>query len=289
MAQADGVPVAAAVDTITPPRGAALLKRALSTLVLLPVFLAIVMAGPVWLFGATVVLIGAAGQWEFTGMFERAGIRTRRVMGLVGGVVVTASFAWPASERVAFTAALLTVLAAALWRPRGERVAWEPLAITVFGICYVNWLLGHGFWLRDLPFGKQWVLLLIWVTWLGESAAYLVGSTVGRRPLAPVISPQKTIEGAVAQFCVSVVAAVVGQAWFFAALPREHAVAVGVLLGVVGQVGDLVESALKRSVGTKDTGHLIPGHGGILDRVDSLLFNTPVLFYYVSHGRILTS
>ena len=102
-------------------------------------------------------------------------------------------------------------------------------------------------------------------------------------------SKTETIEGAVAQFCVSVVAAVVGQAWFFAALPREHAVAVGVLLGVVGQVGDLVESALKRSVGTKDTGHLIPGHGGILDRVDSLLFNTPVLFYYVSHGRILTS
>src|SRR5213593_4456691 len=267
MAQADGVPIPAPVDTITPPRGAALLKRALSTLVLLPVFLAIVVAGPVWLFGATVVLIGAAGQWEFTGMFERAGIRTRRVMGLVGGVVVTASFAWPVSERV----------------------AWEPVAVTVFGICYVNWLLGYGFWLRDLPFGKQWVLLLIWVTWLGETAAYLVGSSVGRRPLAPVISPQKTIEGAVAQFCVSVVAAVVGQAWFFAALPREHAVAVGALLGVVGQVGDLVESALKRSVGTKDTGHLIPGHGGILDRVDSLLFNTPVLLYYASHGRILTS
>ena len=169
------------------------------------------------------------------------------------------------------------------------RMIGGAFAVTVFGICYVNWLLGHGFWLRDLPFGKQWVLLLIWVTWLGETAAYLVGSTVGRRPLAPVISPQKTIEGAVAQFCVSVVAAVVGQAWFFAALPREHAVAVGVLLGVVGQVGDLVESALKRSVGTKDTGHLIPGHGGILDRVDSLLFNTPVLFYYASHGRILTS
>jgi phosphatidate cytidylyltransferase len=289
MAQADGVPLAAAMDTITRPRGAALLKRALSTLILLPVFLAIVMAGPVWLFGATVVLIGAAGQWEFTGMFERAGIRTRRVMGLVGGVVVTASFAEPVPEGVALTASLLAVLAAALWRPRGERVAWEPVAVTVFGICYVNWLLGYGFWLRDLPFGKQWVLLLIWVTWLGETAAYLVGSSVGRRPLAPVISPQKTIEGAVAQFCVSVVAAVVGQAWFFAALPREHAVAVGALLGVVGQVGDLVESALKRSVGTKDTGHLIPGHGGILDRVDSLLFNTPVLFYYASHGRILTS
>jgi phosphatidate cytidylyltransferase len=270
-----------------------LLKRVLSTVVLLPIFLAIVMLGPVSLFGTTVVLIGAAGQWEFTGMFERAGIRTRRVLGLVGGIVVTASFALPVSERVAFTTVLLVVLAAALWRPRGERIAWEPLAITVFGICYVNWLLGYGFWLRDLPFGKEWVLLLIWVTWLGETAAYLVGSSVGRHPLAPVISPKKTIEGAVAQLCVSILAAIVGQAWFFSALPREHAVVVGALLGAVGQVGDLVESALKRSVGTKDTGHLIPGHGGMLDRVDSLLFNTPVLFYYAfyyaTRGRILNS
>jgi phosphatidate cytidylyltransferase len=116
-----------------------------------------------------------------------------------------------------------------------------------------------------------------------------VGSSVGRHQLAPVISPRKTIEGAVAQVCVSVVAAVVGQAWFCAALPSEHAVAVGAVLGVVGQVGDLVESALKRSVRTKDTGHLIPGHGGMLDRIDSLLFNTPVLFYYAAHGRVLTS
>ncbi len=289
MARVEGVPLPAPADRDTPSRGAGLLKRVLSTLVLLPVFLAIVMLGPVSLFGTTVVLIAAAGQWEFTGMFERAGIRTRRVLGLVGGIAVTASFALPVSERVAFTAVLLVVLAAALWRPRGEPIAWEPMAITVFGICYVNWLLGYGFWLRDLPFGREWVLLLIWVTWLGETAAYLVGWSMGRHPLAPVISPKKTIEGAAAQLLVSILAAIVGQAWFFNALPRWHAVVVGALLGAIGQVGDLVESALKRSVGTKDTGHLIPGHGGMLDRVDSLLFNTPVLFYYAAHGRILTS
>ncbi len=289
MAQVEGVPLPAPAETSPPSRGAALLKRALSVLILLPVFLGILMAGPVWLFGATVVLVAAVGQWEFTRMFERAGFRTYRLIGLLGGIAVTASFALPVSLHVVITAALLAVLAAGLWRPRGERVAWEPLAITVLGICYVNWLLGYGFWLRDLPSGREWVLLLIWVTWLGETAAYLVGSSVGRHRLAPVISPKKTIEGAVAQFCVSVVAAVIGQAWFCGALPREHAVAVGAMLGVVGQVGDLVESMLKRSVGTKDTGLLIPGHGGVLDRVDSLLFNTPVLFYYAAHGRILTS
>jgi phosphatidate cytidylyltransferase len=289
MAEAAVTPLAKTVDARTPAVRGGLLKRVLSTVVLLPVFLAIVMLGPLWLFGVTIVLIGAVAQWEFTGMFERAGIRTCRTVGLLGGLAVTAGFALPVPEGIAFTAVLLAALAAGLWRPRGAPIAWEPVAITVFGICYVNWLLGFGFWLRDLPSGREWVLLLIGVTWLGETAAYVVGSSVGRHPLAPLISPKKTIEGALAQILVSVLAAVVAQAWFFTALPLGHALMVGAGLGVVGQMGDLVESALKRSLRTKDTGHLIPGHGGILDRIDSLLFTTPVLFYYASHGRILSS
>jgi phosphatidate cytidylyltransferase len=289
MTRADGVPLPTPMDARTPSRGGALLQRGLSTLILLPIFLAIVMAGPLWLFGTTLVLVGAVGQWEFTGMFERAGIGTHRVLGLVGGVAVTSSFALPLSDQVVFTATLLVVLAGVLWGQGAARIAWEPMAITIVGILYVNWLLGYGFALRALPAGREWVLLLIWVTWLGETAAYVVGSTLGRRPLAPVISPKKTVEGAVAQLAVSIGAAAVGQAWFFAALPVESAVAVGALLGVVGQVGDLVESALKRSVGTKDTGRLIPGHGGMLDRIDSLLFNTPVLFFYAAYTRILSS
>src|SRR5262245_4678069 len=117
-AMADDVPLARADGTELPSRSAALLKRLLSTLVLLPVFLWIVMAGPMWLFGATIVLIGALGQWEFTGMFERAGLRTHRVLGLIAGVVVTASFTLPIQEPLALTAVLLAVLAAGLRRPR---------------------------------------------------------------------------------------------------------------------------------------------------------------------------
>jgi phosphatidate cytidylyltransferase len=293
MAEAERIPLPTSMDERTGSAGAGLVKRVLSTLILLPVFLAIVLVGPIWLFAATIVLLGAAAQWEFTGMFERAGIRTCRVAGLAGGVAVTASFAVSGFDgaRVvaALTAALLTLFTMALWRRGGARIAWEPFAIAALGIAYVNWLLGYGLWLRELPAGREWVLLLVWVTWLGETAAYLVGSSLGRHPLAPVISPRKTIEGSVAQFAMSLLAAAAAQAWFFGALPLGHALVIGAALGVVGQVGDLVESALKRSVGTKDTGHLIPGHGGLLDRIDSLLFNTPVLFYYVSHGRILGS
>jgi len=95
------------------------------------------------------------------------------------------------------------------------------------------------------------------------------------------------VEGALAQLAVSVLAALGARAWFFAALSLEGAIVVGLLLGVVGQAGDLMESAIKRSVDTKDTGRLIPGHGGMLDRMDSLLVNTPVLFYYATYGRSL--
>jgi len=286
MSRAHGVPLSGVVEQAASSHRGGLARRLLSTLILLPLFVWMVVDGPVWVFGVVMVLAGALGQWEFTGMFERAGVRTFRVLGLVGGSLVTASFALPVSERVVLTAVLL-VLAVGLLRPPADRPAWEPVAVTLFGVCYVNWLLGYTFWLRDLEAGREWILLLVAVTWLGETAAYLVGSTVGRHKLAPAISPGKTVEGALAQLAMSVLAALGARATFFPALSLESAVVVGLLLGVVGQVGDLLESAIKRSVGTKDTGRLIPGHGGMLDRVDSLLVNTPVLFYYATYARSL--
>lgn len=283
MAEVGGMPIPA--DARAPSRGVALLKRVASTLVLLPIFIWIVMAAPIWAFGATVVLVAALAQWEFTGMFQRAGVRVFRLLALAGGILVTASFALPISERLAFTAVLLVALTALLWPSSGGPRDWHGVVVTVFGIGYVNWLMGYAFWLRDLEAGEQWVLLLVWVTWLGETAAYMVGSTVGRHRLAPLVSPNKTVEGALAQLVVSVLAALIARVWFFPALSMPNALLVGLLLGVIGQVGDLVESALKRSVGTKDTGAIMPGHGGALDRIDSLLFNTPVLFYYAVHVR----
>ncbi len=289
MSSARDVPLPRAAEHAEPSRGAALARRLLSTLVLLPLFVWMVVDGPMWLFGTVMVLAGALGQWEFTGMFERAGVQTLRMLGLIGGLVVTASFALPVSESLAFSAVLIGLLGAGLLRREPGRSAWEPVAVTLLGICYVNWLLGYTFWLRDLDAGVEWILLLVSVTWLGETAAYLVGSTLGRHKLAPVISPRKTIEGAVAQLVASVLAALGARAVFFPALSLVNAIVVGVLLGVSGQIGDLIESAIKRSAGTKDTGRLIPGHGGMLDRIDSLLVNTPVLFYYAAYARSLGS
>ena len=183
MSQARGVPLERPVEPAGSSRVGALGRRLLSTLILLPLFVWMVVEGPVWMFGAVMVLAGALGQWEFTGVFERAGVGCFRWLGLVGGSLVTASFALPVSERVAFTAVLLALLVVGLLRSPSGRPGWEAVAVTLFGICYVNWLLGYTFWLRDLEGGRDWILLLVSVTWLGESAAYLVGSTLGRHRL----------------------------------------------------------------------------------------------------------
>jgi phosphatidate cytidylyltransferase len=166
----------------------------------------------------------------------------------------------------------------------GGPLATEPVALTLLAILYVGWFLGHASLLHGLPDGDALVLVLVGVTWVGETMAYLVGSTLGRHRLSPAISPKKTVEGAIAQLVCSVAAAVLLAAWLLPDWTTARAGLAGALLGVTGQVGDLAESAIKRSVGVKDAGGLIPGHGGVLDRIDGLLFNVPALYYYVRLG-----
>jgi phosphatidate cytidylyltransferase len=279
------VPLSPPAEAATSRGSAALAKRVLSTAVLLPAFVWVVAWAPAAVFVGMVTLLGALGQWEFLRMFQRAGVPVLTPVGVVGGAIVTASFAVPSMLPVTLSVVVLGILVAGLARTGGSARSWEPMAIALAGVCYVNWLLGHAVELHALAAGVQWILLLVWVTWIGETAAYLIGSTIGRHRLAPTVSPKKTVEGALAQLVISPVAALVAQLWMGPTLSPAEAVGVGLVLGVVGQAGDLVESAIKRGVGTKDTGQLIPGHGGILDRLDGLLFNTPVLFYYVAYTR----
>ncbi len=267
-------------------RRPALLKRLASASVLLPVFLLIVVKAPGWMFNLVVVLASAGALWELTRLLEQGGRPVYRRLGVLAGVAVTAAFG--ASRMldplvlpaVVLTVAAAVILSAPLWRPGAPSV--EPAAHTLLAVIYVGWLLGYGILLHHTsPRGDELILFVVGVTWVGETAAYLVGSTLGRHPLAPVISPRKTLEGAAAQVVASLATGAALGAWLLPSCGNTVALLAGGLLGVVGQIGDLVESVFKRSVGTKDTGGLIPGHGGVLDRIDSLLFNLPA-FYYLS-------
>jgi phosphatidate cytidylyltransferase len=262
----------------------ALLKRLASAVVLLPVFLLIVVKAPDWAFNALVVVASACALWELMRLFEQGERRVYRTLGVIAGTAVTASFAAAQVLQPTTLPALVlalavgAVLSAPLWDPAPST---EPAANTFLAVLYIGWLLGYGILLHyTSPFGDELVIFLVGVTWIGETTAYLVGSAIGRHKLAPVISPKKTVEGAVAQVVASVLAAAFLGAWLLPQCATGVTVAAGMLLGVVGQVGDLAESVIKRSVGTKDTGRLIPGHGGVLDRIDSLLFNLPAFYYF---------
>lgn len=269
---------------------ASLAKRVATAIVAVPLFVLLVLQGPSWVFQLLVLAVVAAAVWELTRMFAHAGAPAYGRLGIVTTVAVAASFASPWSPLnlaihtlTVATAAVVVVLSAPV--VLGGRPTIEPVARTLLGIFYIGWFLGHAIWLQRVVDGRDLILFLVGVTWIGESAAYLVGSTLGRRKLAPIVSPNKTVEGAVAQLVVSLVSAA-ALGWLLLEWPMVHAMLAGGILGVVGQFGDLAESVMKRSAGVKDASGLLPGHGGVLDRIDSLLFNTPTLYYYVVLGGL---
>jgi phosphatidate cytidylyltransferase len=281
--------VGSATVTVRPSRlSAGLLKRVATTVLVVPPFVWMVSRGPAWLFVAFVLAVAAAASWELGRLLEPTGRLGHGWLGVGATVAVAASFATPphpvlpAFPAIVVTAVVAAILTAPVWL--GTRPATEPVASALLGVFYVGWFLGHAIWLRAFVGGANLVLFLVGVTWAGESAAYLVGSALGRHKLAPLVSPNKTLEGAVAHLAASVAAAAALGDWLLPDWSMRQALVAGAILGVVGQLGDLVESAMKRSAGVKDTSGLLPGHGGVLDRVDSLLFNGPALYYYVALG-----
>lgn len=258
--------------------------RLATALVMLPVFLLILIKAPGWMFNTLVVMASAAALWELLRLFEQVGRPIDRGLAMVAGLAVTASFGAArmidphALPVFALALAVVAVLTAPVWRGTPDV---ERAANTLLAVMYVGWLLGFGILLHhSSPAGDELVLFVVGVTWVGETAAYVVGSTLGRHKLASTISPRKTVEGAIAQVVASTGTGAALGAWLLPACGAALAVGAGALLGVIGQFGDLAESAIKRSAGAKDTGRLIPGHGGVLDRIDSLLFNLPAFYYF---------
>jgi phosphatidate cytidylyltransferase len=163
------------------------------------------------------------------------------------------------------------------------------MAVTLFGVMYVGWLSAHLVLLRELPWragtvyaeGAAYVLLAFFITWSCDTGAYAVGRTFGRHRVWQRISPRKTLEGAIGGLCFAVIGAFVARAWFARFLGPWDPLALGILVGIFAQVGDLVESLLKRDARHGDSSDIIPGHGGILDRFDSLYFAAPLVYYYL--------
>lgn len=263
--------------------------RVLSGLLFLPVLVFLALRGGLW-FAGFVTLQVVLGLIEFYRMMMDRGMRPSPRLGVMLALALCGlAYAGTSSQtNLLFTAGLLIVFCAELLRSEGQR-GIEPMAVTLFGVLYVGWLSVHLVFLRELPRalgqpyveGARYVLLAFWLTWLCDTAAYAVGMAFGRNRLFAEVSPKKSVEGSIGGLVATILGAHVARLWFAPFLDAVHATVLGVAVGVFAQVGDLAESLLKRVSGTKDTSGLIPGHGGVLDRFDSLYFTAPLVYYYL--------
>ncbi len=274
----------------TPSEAAAIKKRVdgrrlYAALIFIPLFYVLVRYfPPIFFFG---LVVGAAllAQFEFYRLhFRDDRVPVLAALGLGTGAVLLASLQWPGflSERVVFLVALIAALTSRLVATSELKRSLVDSSVMVFGVLYVSLTLGHLLLTRTLPGGEYLIFFLVLVTWAGDTGAYYAGVTLGRHKLAPVVSPNKTIEGLLGGLVLAVVVAFIAQRWFLPTFTILDCVATGLLLTGVGVLGDLSESAMKRSAGVKDSGAVIPAHGGMLDRLDSLLFTAPTFYYYMT-------
>jgi phosphatidate cytidylyltransferase len=259
-------------------------QRLLSALVLIPAFLLLVHYGTPLHFWFLVSLAIALGAWEFARLCPVGGDPLLPGVTVVGALAWHAALFWGVSPAPVAIAVAGAGLVCSMARPPAFREHLIQGAWGLLGVVYVGGMLGTASLVRGLPEGRQLVYYVACTTWAADSAAFYVGSRFGRRPLAAAVSPRKTVEGAVAALVAIVIVAVGGAPWVWPRLGWIAAASAGLLLGVAGIVGDLCESALKRASAVKDSGGIIPGHGGILDRLDSLMFACPVLYLLVRAG-----
>ncbi len=269
----------------SPSANANLAARLATAAVGAPLILALLYRGPPWGFYLLVLPATLIGAWE---LFNMTHPRDR--WSQILGVVMSAATSVGTYAAVGNARALVTILIAVpllgpvltLARLGEMRTAALRAMAMGFGPLYVGVPLTLLALLRrDLgDDGPGYVVLTIMFAWLGDTGGYFAGRFLGRRKLYEAVSPKKTVEGAVGGLGGSVLAALLAHFWFLPSLSITHGVLLALVAGALGQVGDLGESLLKRSTGVKDSGAIIPGHGGILDRVDALLMTSAVTFLY---------
>jgi phosphatidate cytidylyltransferase len=263
--------------------------REITAAIMAPIVIWLIGWSHEYVFDAAMALVALLAVYEFLDLGKHKGYDVPMVLCMIITLIIIAAFVIePLSVELGMFAALLFIPASYVFTSRPLENSLPSSAVAVLATTYVGMLGGSLIRLRnDFAEGSKLVFFLLLVVWLGDSGAYYVGKRFGKHKLSPRISPKKTVEGLFGGMTASVITAVVIHFTFFPKFPLHHAVIAGVLLSFAGVVGDLAESMWKRSADVKDSGKLIPGHGGFLDRFDSILFTAPILYCYwtlIVHG-----
>lgn len=249
---------------------------------MLPVVILIVLKGGSILFAGLVALFSVIGIAEFYRMALPERKLELPLAAVAGSALVFIPLA--GNDKLLISGIGLLFIGFSLlflFRIRNIETAARDVALALLAFLYIPFLLMHLVLLRQTPFGIQWLIVIMLIVMTNDSAAYYSGSAFGKHRLYPLVSPKKSIEGAIGGLLGSLVGTMLAKFTFFPQLTFTDAAVTAIVVGMVGQAGDLFESLLKRSFGVKDSGTLIPGHGGVLDRLDSILFAAPIAYYYV--------
>lgn len=258
-------------------------NRLLMTILFVPLFILFIVWGGLPFF-FLISVIALMGLFEFYRIMETRQTKPLTFLGLLMAIGLLLAISLPRTLSLVIAVSVMVTLLCQMRRNDLPR-AITNCAMTIFGLLYVAGLLGHLIVLRNLEGGRSLVLTVWFITWIGDSGAFAIGKSWGKHKLLPRISPHKTVEGMIGGVGSAILASFIAyftlRALFKSVpFPISHSFLLGLTLGIVGILGDLSESLLKRDAKVKDSGENVPGHGGILDTFDSLLFTAPVMYYY---------
>ncbi|MFC1646171.1 phosphatidate cytidylyltransferase [Candidatus Omnitrophota bacterium] len=262
-----------------------LLHRIISTIVLIGItVLAVLFRTP---FIIVTLLLTLGGLYEFFSLVEKKGVRVYKYFGTIIGLVIPLSIFYRFEltkgwELLFVVIGLISLFILQIIKKDNSQAVFS-ISITVFGILYISWLFSFIIKLRLLPHGAALLGALIFITKANDIGAYLIGSRFGKHTFMPRISPKKTIEGTIGGLLFSILAALASSSFLpnIRVFSFAHLVFIGFALGIIGQLGDLSESLIKRDCLAKDSSDVIPGIGGVMDVIDSLLFTSPVFYFYM--------
>jgi len=256
-------------------------KRLLSSTVLIIVISVAIFID--WLCVALITAFIVAGLYEFFTMLEKKGISIYKYVGIGMGAIIPLSilmrFELTKNWELLFIVLGLLFLILMQFRRRESSGVVVAISTTIFGILYVSWFFSFLIKIRYLPYGAGFLASILLITKLGDIGAYLVGMRFGKNRLIPRISPNKSIEGAIGGLIFSILGAFLSKP--FLGFNYPHLAVMGIFFGMLGQLGDLSESLIKRDCQVKDSSSVFPGMGGVLDSIDSLLFTAPVFYFYM--------
>ncbi len=272
-------------------RKGSVIKRILAAIFFIPCLLIIARRGGIY-YVILIDMVILIGLWEFYKMMEAKGLSPYKAIGMLSGIALSWYIFFQHGVYSNFLLSLIFISIMILELARKEKgLSVYHISVTIFGVFYVAWLGSHLILLRELPqikgldysVGFSFVIIVFALTWCYDTGAYTIGRLLGRHKLFPAISPGKTVEGAAGGVIFSIAGILIARSTIAHYLGLTEAILLALVSSVFGQLGDLVESMIKRDAKIKDSSGTIPGHGGILDRFDSLLFTAPLLYYILNY------